>query len=492
MTHPTSTRNSSDISLRDLFTIKISALFVCLIMLNFSGMESIAQVTPVKIGNPTLVRYPVRGNPAFLNSDSSALERSVWDMYYFNRRIYIGSGDWVKNCGPIDIWTYNGTTFEKEYTVDEESVVRFFEYDNKLFIPGNDPANGDDWSFGNLYINDPARIPNPGWIKLRTLPNCIHLFDIAMFRNKLYAPFNGNIYMSADMGQTWTTFHSQVGSLVVFPDFLFIHGSDYDIKYDGITKEWITSLNIFPDFANSGQMARSVRYRDGVLYTPRSLSLETNPLFFLHASDIKNSGEATMIRQFAKDNIRDIVVRGNFCFVLTTKEVVKDITYSGRILYSVDLINWVVAAAFVLPGLPYSFEIMDGKYYIGLGCTVNNSLGNEITFGLESGSIWEIGETSIPVGISDTEMATGYSLNQNFPNPFDGSTNISFDLPAESDVLLKVFNFLGNEVATIVDEKLPPGKYSRIWETGGIPGGIYFYQLKAGTFTSTRKLVLLR
>jgi hypothetical protein len=99
--------------------------------------------------------------------------------------------------------------------------------------------------------------------------------------------------------------------------------------------------------------------------------------------------------------------------------------------------------------------------------------------------------------ISSVEQSKIYEphdfvVYQNYPNPFNPSTNILFSLPHKSFVSLKVFDLLGREVATIVSEEMSAGTYSRQWNAGNMPTGIYFYRLQAGSFVETKKLVLLR
>jgi hypothetical protein len=85
-----------------------------------------------------------------------------------------------------------------------------------------------------------------------------------------------------------------------------------------------------------------------------------------------------------------------------------------------------------------------------------------------------------------------FSLKQNYPNPFNPVTTISFGLPEQSFVKLKVYDVTGREVATIVSEELPAGKYSRQWNAYGISNGVYYYRIQAGRFTETKKLVLVK
>lgn len=86
-----------------------------------------------------------------------------------------------------------------------------------------------------------------------------------------------------------------------------------------------------------------------------------------------------------------------------------------------------------------------------------------------------------------------YSLRQNFPNPFNPSTEISFALPAAQNVTLKIFNLAGQEIATLLNnERKPAGNHELTFDAGNVPSGVYFYQLQAGEFTETKKMLLVR
>ncbi len=84
-------------------------------------------------------------------------------------------------------------------------------------------------------------------------------------------------------------------------------------------------------------------------------------------------------------------------------------------------------------------------------------------------------------------------LYQNYPNPFNPVTTIEFNLPKSSEVTLKIFNILGEEVATLLSERLSAGSYSYEWSRpAGIASGVYLYRLQAGDYIETRKMVLMR
>jgi photosystem II stability/assembly factor-like uncharacterized protein len=81
---------------------------------------------------------------------------------------------------------------------------------------------------------------------------------------------------------------------------------------------------------------------------------------------------------------------------------------------------------------------------------------------------------------------------QNYPNPFNPSTLISFTLPEQGDIELKIFDVLGNEVATLVNESKPAGSYEVEWNASNLPSGVYIYQLVVGTNIQMKKMLLLK
>jgi hypothetical protein len=85
-----------------------------------------------------------------------------------------------------------------------------------------------------------------------------------------------------------------------------------------------------------------------------------------------------------------------------------------------------------------------------------------------------------------------FTLEQNYPNPFNPSTVISYQLPVNSMVSLKIYDILGNEIATLVNEEKPAGSYEVEFKAATLPSGIYFYQLKAGAYSETKKMILLK
>lgn len=83
-------------------------------------------------------------------------------------------------------------------------------------------------------------------------------------------------------------------------------------------------------------------------------------------------------------------------------------------------------------------------------------------------------------------------MSQNYPNPFNPITKISWQAPVGSHQTLKVYDMLGKEITTLVDDYREAGRYETDFDATSIPSGVYFYRLKAGFFTEVRKMILLR
>ncbi len=103
-------------------------------------------------------------------------------------------------------------------------------------------------------------------------------------------------------------------------------------------------------------------------------------------------------------------------------------------------------------------------------------------------------ETASVVGIKQLAeyKITNLKLNQNYPNPFNPTTTIAFSLPQTGFVILKIYNLIGEEVATLLSASLLSGSHSVEWDASGLASGVYFYRLSAGQFQQTKKLLLLK
>jgi Secretion system C-terminal sorting domain len=89
-------------------------------------------------------------------------------------------------------------------------------------------------------------------------------------------------------------------------------------------------------------------------------------------------------------------------------------------------------------------------------------------------------------------LPTEYILSQNWPNPFNPSTNIKYSVPQLLNVQIKVYDVLGNEIETLLNEEKPIGNYEITWYAENLPSGVYFFRMQAGLFTETKKMMLMK
>ncbi len=101
-------------------------------------------------------------------------------------------------------------------------------------------------------------------------------------------------------------------------------------------------------------------------------------------------------------------------------------------------------------------------------------------------------EEVMPVENDEIVLPSEYGLSQNYPNPFNPSTKIKYSIPQSSHVLIKIFDVLGNEVLTLANSQKSVGNYEVTFNASSLPSGIYFYQLIAGNFVETKKMILIK
>ena len=136
---------------------------------------------------------------------------------------------------------------------------------------------------------------------------------------------------------------------------------------------------------------------------------------------------------------------------------------------------------------PYSFALGGlslGNYIITARAVDSSGIG-----ATASAKIKVIETVSID---AQESLPTGYFLCENYPNPFNPVTTISFGLPVNGNVKITIFNVLGKPVADLVNEWHEAGNYSVVWNTHGLPSGTYFYRIQVNDFIQTRKMVLLK
>ncbi|GEM_PF-1410424 len=120
----------------------------------------------------------------------------------------------------------------------------------------------------------------------------------------------------------------------------------------------------------------------------------------------------------------------------------------------------------------------------------NDANGAPIQLALQSASTTVM--TTAIVSHEALFIPTEYRLEQNHPNPFNPATTIRFALPHSAHVTLRIFDLVGREIATLVDDELAAGRHETRWEANGVESGVYLYQLRAGEFVETKRLLVVK
>ena len=132
-------------------------------------------------------------------------------------------------------------------------------------------------------------------------------------------------------------------------------------------------------------------------------------------------------------------------------------------------------------------------YYDGEAFARGVAMENNLLYVSEENDGLSIYRFEGPAGLDDPDdLPAAYSLQQNFPNPFNPQTEIRYRLPVAGRVTLEVFNLLGQKVATLTDRLQPAGEHRVIFRADGLGSGIYFYRLRAGNFESAKKMLLIQ
>jgi hypothetical protein len=285
-----------------------------------------------------------------------------------------------------------------------------------------------------------------------------NLLAISVSGNNIFAGTTGGIYLSTNNGSSWNLINNGLPDKSVYT---------YAISGNNFLAGYYDGDGVYLSTNNGSSWNK-------VLASPRvtSLAVSGNNIFAGTSGGVYLSTDNGLnwIAVGDIDFVDAFVFSGNNIFAAN----------GGVYLSTNDGSSWIA----VNDGFPARRQI----YTVSI-------IANDIYAGAFEGSgVWRrpLSEMITDVRDKQNNMPTHFALEQNYPNPFNPVTTISFSLPSKSFVSLKVFDLIGREVATLVNEELSSGTHSRQWNAAALPSGIYFYQLQAGNFTETRKLVLLR
>jgi hypothetical protein len=191
--------------------LSVFAVLVCLLAGASLWARGAELAVATQAASPVL-KWEVFARPT---ADKPEAGRKINELFLHDGCLYVGHGCYSANTGPTDIFCCNlaNGNWRVEGRVDDEAIVQYRLLDGRLVIPGIDAT--EDWSFGNLYVRGAD-----GWSKRCTIPNGLHVYDIASYRGRWYAithgvfvhdwglgeniqPGVGMVHSSGDQGQTW-------------------------------------------------------------------------------------------------------------------------------------------------------------------------------------------------------------------------------------------------------------------------------------------------
>ena len=357
-------------------------------------------------------------------------------IYFFG-----GSSRWSGSNRYPTVYKYNGTSWSYYDSIPDNNV-----WGSESIVVGTDVYLFAGWPSGARNVRK-YDIVNKSWQYLNQSPNTSPYGIIVEYVNDHIYLFNttGSVYEYDFVNDSWQskTPNSTPGyslSSVVYQDEVYILGF-YDstfYKYSPITDEW-TQL-AYPPY-------KITRCAMGVI---------NNKIYCAGGSP-----------------------EGNVAPVRTV------------LGYDVLSDSWSINQFEMMDERVWMADVMYNSQFIVLGGFDSTSFAVDIV------------EEIIPEGTTTNysesqEKPSGFILNQNYPNPFNPSTKIRFTISDFGFTNLKIYDILGNEVATLVDEYKSPGSYEVEFNAGSLlPGGsltsgVYFYQLRSGNFIETKKLTLLK
>jgi hypothetical protein len=334
--------------------------------------------------------------------------------------------------------------------------------------------------------------------------------------NAFAGTYGGGVFLSTNWGTSWTPVDSGLGSMdiqamvvsrknviagTITPGGIFVSrnsGTTWtraDLGLDGIFSSYFyfEALAVMGANVYAGSVANSigvwVSTDDGMTWTESNSGLTNTDVkaFAISGTNLfvgtfgggvflsTDKGETwTAVDSGLTDlNVLSLATSGTNLFAGTD--------YGGVFLSTNNGITWTAADSGVINNMSVQALTVSGPYLLA------GIIGS-------GGGIWRrtLSEMITSVKSATSNVAPRFILDQNFPNPFNPSTVISYQLPTNALVVLKVFDVLGREVETLVHARQNAGSHSVTFDATNLPSGVYFYRLKAGTYHDTKKLLLLK
>ncbi len=321
-----------------------------------------------------------------------------------------------------------------------------------------------------IYISSDSGLTwNPVYSSVEALVPALISRNDTIFAGTLY----GGAFRSTNAGASWT----HLGSEVFYPAFILSMLWSDDNLYAGTHSNY-SGMWKSTDFGSTWYTVNSGLPKDptsGIIRDVSSIAAKGNTIFAgtSWAGCYRSTNNGTYW-----DSINSGLPPLTYVYTLTTNDSDIYLGTFGGVYQSIDNgDSW----ASMSDGLPANITVF--KLFIH---------DSELHAGTDSG-IWKIALNTLEVSERvKTTVPSGYQLKQNYPNPFNPSTAIQFSMTHTGYVTLRVYNLLGEEIASLFSKILPAGTYETNWDASNFSSGIYFYRLQVNGFIETKKLLLVK
>ncbi|MBI5020825.1 MAG: T9SS type A sorting domain-containing protein [Ignavibacteriales bacterium] len=373
-----------------------------------------------------------------------------------------GGISWTKISGSVneDVWIY-GTS--------DDNNARFFSTEFLSFS-----ISGGTLPPGTQIRESPTK-PSSGKYEF---------FTLGQMDYRLCSFFDIYLEMTLDGGMTWSPANK--------PFYILMRGTPVTMSVE-MNSGWnMVSVPMIMD-----------DYRTLILY-PTAKS----PAYSFNGTYVAEDTLKNMIGYWVKFSEPQSVSFTGFEITLDSVDVVEGWNMIGSLSDSVPVANITSVPSGIMTSQFFGY----GKGYVDVDTLVpgkgfwvkvnqsgrlfmDNSLGGRIA----EGKIQIVSINQKPPAPPDDDRISNFEkrisnfkLEQNYPNPFNPSTNIEYQISKIGFVSLKIYDILGQEIETLVNEEKQPGIYNIDWDANGYPNGVYLYRLQSGTFTDTKKLLLMK
>ncbi len=292
---------------------------------------------------------------------------------------------------------------------------------------------------------------------------------------KLYANPDGKLYTSSDTGTIWT----RIDSAGTFPGLVAEITADRSTLYVMIqidsnrTNKLYRSTNGGSTWMKAGA-GLPLNFLTVIARGDSAYVATTRPEFFM-SSDQGSSWRAINAGLPDSSGFRKLFLVSNTLLASISKDFYQTVC-------RLDLSDT-------------TWERFDDGLQLPRTAYINDfAASSEYIFLATDGAVWRrpLTDLATAVRVRRVSLPGHFSLLQNYPNPFNPSTTIRYALPHRSHVTLTVFNTLGQQVATLVNDEVEAGHHEVTFDASGLASGVYFYRLQAGSFVETKKLLFVR